>query len=111
MPNVSHPAGGFKLLYCSAVNVIFTAPFALRASERSGYGPFAPNAATGTPPASASRAGGGGPRQAGPSHRGEAVLVRKDIDVFPAGEIEFGARGEEVETGLCQRRAVLARQH
>src|SRR5258707_301684 len=37
--------------------------------------------------------------------------MREDIHLGPAGEIELGARGQEVETGLRQSRAAFARQH
>src|SRR4051794_19423254 len=37
--------------------------------------------------------------------------VREDIDVLPAREIEFGAAGEEVETGLGQPHAAFTDQY
>src|SRR3546814_6019700 len=35
----------------------------------------------------------------------------KDVDFLPAGNVERGARGQELEAGPCQALAALARQH
>src|SRR3546814_10477183 len=38
-------------------------------------------------------------------------LMGKDVDFLPAGNVERGARGQELEAGPCQALAALARQH
>src|SRR3546814_14888069 len=35
----------------------------------------------------------------------------KDVDFLPAGNVERGPRGQELEAGPCQALAALARQH
>ena len=37
--------------------------------------------------------------------------VGKDIGVFPAGQVEFGARRKEIEASFSQSRPAFARQH
>src|SRR3546814_18464830 len=38
-------------------------------------------------------------------------LMSKDVDFLPAGNVESGARGQELEAGPCQALAALARPH
>src|SRR3546814_14064357 len=38
-------------------------------------------------------------------------LMGKDVDFLPAGNVERGARGQELEAGPCQALAALAPQH
>src|SRR3546814_17281472 len=36
--------------------------------------------------------------------------MRADVGLWPAGEVEFGTRGQEIETGLGEMLAAFARQ-